>query len=211
MAFSEKLNFNENIFLGNAKLWWQYAITSTMEAIHERNLSNTWDRVLSKAKENVRYVNAFQSYLKNPVVVEPEDKELKTAVDASRSYTELKILRELAVAGLEKELFSNAAEYDAKNKEDSGANEENSETAAAQSLLQGWFPLWWGWYGATAPSASPENQEISSDTDVLNETSIEDELLEALADDAHNVVPYKDVVFLQANFTMDKCLVLVHR
>jgi hypothetical protein len=182
-----------------------------MEAIHERNLSNTWDQVLSKAKENVRYVNAFQSYLKNPVVVEPEDKDLKAAVDASRSYTELKILRELAVAGLEKELFSNAAENDAKNKEDSGANEENSETAAAQSLLQGWFPLWWGWYGATAPSASTENQEISSDTDVLNETSIEDELLEALADDAHNVVPYKDVVFLQANFTMAKCLVLVHR
>ena len=63
--------------LGNAKLWWQYAITSTREEIHERNLSSTWDRVLSKAKENVRYVTAFQSYLKNPVVVEPEDKELK--------------------------------------------------------------------------------------------------------------------------------------
>ena len=74
---------------------------------------------------------------KNPVVVEPEDKELKAAVDASRTYTELKILRELAVAGLEKELFSNAAENDAKKEEESGANEENNETAAAQSLLQG--------------------------------------------------------------------------
>ena len=97
-------------------------------------------------------------------------------------------------------------ENDAKVK-DTCATEENSE-AAAQSLLQGWFPLWWGWYG-TAPSAT-ENKDTSFESP-LNETSIEDELLEALADDAHNVVPYKDVVFLQSTFTMDKCLVLLHR
>ena len=191
--------------LGNAKLWWQYAITSHMEEIHERNLSHTWDRVLSKAKENVRYVAAFQSYLKNPVVVEPEDKELKAAVDASRSYNELKILRELAVARLEKEM---ADENIAKSK-DLTPTEENSE-AAAQSMLQGWFPLWWGWYSAD-PNDMEFNPESTSPSSHLNETSIEDELLEALADDAHNVVPYKDVVFLQANFTMDKCLVLLHR
>jgi hypothetical protein len=88
---------------GNAKLWWQYAMTCLMESIFESRENSRWSTVLRKARENVVYVEAFKRYLDNPVTLDKELRDVKEAIDASRSYEELKILRELAVFRLKRE------------------------------------------------------------------------------------------------------------
>ncbi len=90
----------------NSRLWWQYAITCHMEIIHERNVAACWQTVLRKASENVKYVEAFMKYLENPVVIDPELKEHKEAMDSTRTYDELKALREQAVFLLKKKILS---------------------------------------------------------------------------------------------------------
>lgn len=184
---------------GNTKAWWQYAITCHMEQIHEEKVSRTWGNVLAKARENVMYVSAFEDYLKNPVTLEPDHRDLKSEIDASRPYSELKILRELAVSRLEKELPPPSQQTTPPATTPTDLN----ESTAAQSMLQGWFPLWWGWYGQDQqPGISGALKE-----DGVNESLIEDELLEALADDVNNLVPYHDVLFLQMSFSVSQCLI----
>ena len=78
-----------------------------------------------------------------------------------------------------------------------------SETVG-QSVLQGWFPMWWGWYGY-----APQAEEASSNNaySEKNESLLEDELLGVLADEAAtNVVAYKDVVFLSSTVCLNKSL-----
>lgn len=171
---------------GNARLWWQYAITCHMEEIHEKRQSSTWENVLAKARQNVQYVAAFQSYLENPVIVDPETREFKSTADAGRSYLELKILREVAVRRLEQ----TRPKVPEESLDDGNAN---------KSVLQGWFPLWWGWY------SNPE-QDVTERAQHDQSIPFEEELLEALVDDAHNIVPHRDVVFMQAFFTVHRCL-----
>ena len=91
----------------NPGAWWQYVITCEMERIHERNNVTSWESVLQKARDNVKYVQAFKSYLENPVVFDEELKEHKDSMDLLRSYDELKVLREQAVLLLERELQKN--------------------------------------------------------------------------------------------------------
>ena len=181
---------------GNAKAWWQYAITCHMEVIHGNNISRTWENALNKARENVAYVQAFKRHLQNPVVLDPEDKEIKENLDSSRPYEELKILREQAVIMLEHEMGT--PHETASNTPPPHVSEEE-EGAVAQSVLQGWFPMWWGWYD----TSQEESDETNSSQ---NESVLEDELIEVLTDEASttNLVAYKDVVFLQAQFCLSK-------
>ena len=180
---------------GNAQAWWQYAITCHMEVIHGKNSSRTWETALNKARENVAYVKAFKRHLQNPVVLDLEDKEIKENLDSSRSYEELKILREQAVIMLEQEMAKSTET--APNLSDRKANEE--EGAVAHSVLHGWFPMWWGWYDTSS-------EELNDSSSSKNESALEDELIEALTDEASstNLVAYKDVVFLQAQFCLSK-------
>ena len=175
---------------GHAKSWWLYAITSHMQDIHEKNISSSWEKVLECARENIKYVEAFQSYLKNPVVVDEELRETKTRNDACRSYVELKILREIAVERLVKQ-----SNPDPKS--------EEKDEAPAQSVLQSWFPLWWGWH-----ETSPEGDENPQD---LSTSFLEDELMEVLDKAPLSVTPYKDAVFCQLAVSIDKCLIKLER
>ncbi|XP_071747088.1 intermembrane lipid transfer protein VPS13D [Lepeophtheirus salmonis] len=88
------------------RAWWHYAITSHMERIHKRNAQYSWSNVLSMAQENVKYVDAFREYLLNPVGISQDIKMFKDSTDASRTYEELKILRNLVVFQLKNELPS---------------------------------------------------------------------------------------------------------
>ena len=167
---------------GNAKAWWLYVITVHLQEIKLRNEAKRLDVLLQKSRDNVQYVEAFKRYLMNPMGLDLSSKEIKSEQDASRSYEELKLLREIAVFYLKKEL----SEINSSQATEDGSNE-------AQSLLQRWFPLWGGWYGS---------EEDSPQEDIADK-SLEGEIMDALADEA-NLVPYKDVVFAQLGFTLKR-------
>ena len=195
---------------GNVQAWWQYAITCHMEEIHGNHLSRTWETVLEKARDNVAYVAAFKRHLQNPVVLDATDREVKERLDSSRPYEELKILREQAVILLEKEMVALDTDEDQvkSNLENEGSLVESKSETVGQSVLQGWFPMWWGWYDyaqqAEDSSTPSAYSKMASDK---NESLLEDELLEALADEATNVVAYRDVVFLSSTVCLNKSIV----
>ena len=88
-----------------ARRWWQYAITCTLDVIHSRRKANTWDSVLSAAKNNVSYVRAFMAQLENPTMMsEEDDKVIKETQDSFRSYEELKELRDISVYWVQKRI-----------------------------------------------------------------------------------------------------------
>ena len=91
---------------GEARRWWHYAITSTLELIHSRRKANTWDSVMTCARDNVKYVEAFMAQLENPTMMSEELKVIKEAQDAFRTYDELKALREIAVYWVQKKGIS---------------------------------------------------------------------------------------------------------
>lgn len=196
---------------GNTRAWWQYAITCHMEAIHDRHFSASWDSVLQKARDNVKYIQAFKKYLENPVVFDTDLREHKDAMDVSRSYSELKTLRDQAVLLLERELYplsSSAAAAAIRTISETtqeGADEDiGDKDTVAQSTLQRWFPLWGGWYAANEDPQQHQQQPQEPPNANLNESSLEDEIMGALADEAANLVPFKDVIFMQTSFSLSK-------
>ena len=206
---------------GNAVVWWQYAITCYLEEIRRKEDNKKLSAVLQKCRENVEYVTAFKRYLDNPMALDLESKECKNAQDVSRSYEELKILRELAIFYLKRErseignVKSNSQEFSQSSDDDLDTKSSNGalnthQTKPAQSLLQRWFPLWGGWYSTTdTEDNNVENAQPSLDVDKhdetgeANKTLLEGEIMDALADEA-NIVPYKDVIFAQLGFSLKR-------
>ena len=184
----------------NPGAWWHYVIACEMERIHERNYARSWESTLQKARENVKYVEAFKKYLENPVVFDADLKEHKDKMDLTRSYEELKVLREQAVILLESELGHEKVHTEELDTE-SNVDDDTSE-AAAQSTLQRWFPLWGGWYGTSYEQE--DAVEIDHESSRLEESRLEEELIEAITDDVATAVPYKDVVFLVCSFSMTR-------
>jgi hypothetical protein len=61
------------------------------------------------------------------------------------------------------------------------------------------FPLWGGWYTQKEDAASLHSHDL--DSSEANFSSLEDEIIGALSDEAH-FVPYKDLVFAQLGFSL---------
>ena len=98
---------------GNGTVWWHYAITCHLDEIHSKNESKRWQVVLKKARENLKYFKAFKSYLENPVTLDVDLRVEKESLDHSRTYEELKALREIALFHLRKEKgFDSAPKVD---------------------------------------------------------------------------------------------------
>ena len=203
---------------GNARAWWQYAITCYLEEIRRKANNKKLSVILHKCRENVEYVSAFKLYLDNPMALDIKSKDCKNTQDVSRSYDELKTLRELAAYYLtverNKEITNVQDMQPATSSFDSTDNIDNSspvDSKPAESLLQRWFPLWGGWYSNTVDDSAMnendklfENQQSNDDNNENpNRTSLEGEIMDALADEA-NVVPYKDVVFAQLGFSLKR-------
>ena len=198
--------------LGNAKLWWQYVITCHLEEIKQRSNNNKLDVILRKCRENVKYVASFKSYLDNPMALDLESKECKNAQDISRSYEELRVLRELSAFYLKQERAGPTNDEENKapiNKETEESEEVPHGTKPSESLLQRWFPLWGGWYGnAVDEPIATETTDAAYDDHpaeviALSKTSLEEEIMDALADEA-NIVPYKDVIFAEMSFSLKR-------
>ncbi len=162
---------------GHARLWWQYAITCHMEMIHEKSAASSWQTVLERARQNVSYVLAFQSYLLNPVTFPSDYKEVKDSIDSQRSLQELKILREQAVILLQASSANAIVAVPAPTPP--GASNSNSS----------WFSFW-------STGASVEGSDEEPGDEIL------EQLLVAPED---NALHYQDSVFMQADLSMSKC------
>ena len=68
-----------------------------------------------------------------------------------------------------------------------------------QYSLKSRFPLWGGWYASKDDSSQPYNPD--RDSNEANLSSLEDEIIGALSDEA-TFVPYKDLIFAQLGFSL---------
>lgn len=191
----------------HARIWWRYAIACHMERIRERNHTSQWSTVLEKAAENVLYVEAFKSYLVNPVSLSAELKAVKDEQDEKRSFEELKALRDLAVFQL-KQLTGGLDERRGSKDDHFFVDDDSPEEPIAQapSLLQQYFPSWYSSSEADPEITEKVDESIRSPTAMSLDTSIsplEEEFIEGLADDIH-IVPYKDLIFAQINFVLKR-------
>jgi vacuolar protein sorting-associated protein 13D len=154
----------------------RYAITCTLDLVHSRRRSQTWELVLQAARDNVVYVEAFTAQLVSPNTMSDELRVVKEAQDSLRSYEELRALREVAVQRLERDRGQ------ADEPEPEGPEEPQAPT------LQRWFPLWGGWYGSGEVEVEAEEERAPP--------RIEEYLQDALKEDQEVLgVAHKDVVF----------------
>jgi hypothetical protein len=131
-------------------------MTCHLEAIHESRKHSTWKSALKKARENVLYVEAFKRYLDNPVTLDNVLKVHKESVDASRSYDELKILRELSVFYLKRERGVNgnekvtptlaAEEVSIEVQSEDADGEQQEEVAVPESHQESYLSTLQAWY-----------------------------------------------------------------
>ena len=55
----------------SVRQWWQYAVTVHLEDIRRRRDSLRLERLAAKCRANIDYVNAFKTYLSNPIGLDP--------------------------------------------------------------------------------------------------------------------------------------------
>ena len=203
-----------------AKRWWQYAITCTLDVIHSRRKSNTLDSVLSAARNNVSYVRAFMAQLENPTMMTEEDKVIKETQDSLRSYEELKELREISVYWVQKniknsDLNSVSSSPSRKSSQASGSPQKASPLLSPASddppgdevtspTLQRWFPLWGGWYNTEARASEASETEVRPELEEFLQDAMKEE---------HEVfgVSHKDVLFSHVSIDLRQAVIQLTR
>ena len=175
-----------------ARRWWQYAITATLDLIIARRRANTWPSVLASARDNVAYVKAFMEQLENPTMVSEDMKNVKESQDNSRSYDELKALREIAVFWVEKKQHQRKVSSTPEKKVSRAGSAQGDSPSSpgtpgeevASPTLQRWFPLWGGWYDSSGTDEATKPVEL------------EEYLQDAMKEDNEVLgISHKDVVF----------------
>ena len=105
---------------------------------------------------------------------------MKDKVEHDRSYDELRLLKELAMARVRPTKPSSPP--------------SSTQVPAARGMLVQWFPQWWGWQSTNSQAST---QSTSS--------TFDGELLDVLADTIDdNTLLRRDTVFGQFNFTLSK-------
>ncbi|XP_054285267.1 intermembrane lipid transfer protein VPS13D-like [Macrosteles quadrilineatus] len=175
------------------RAWWRYAYTCITIP------RQTWATMHTRAKENIAYVDIYSKLLHTSTAsapLAPDNKELKDKVEWERGFEELRALREVAMTRVRPPPLP----------------EPPDSHSQGRSVLLSWFPQWWGWYSSptsTNPSLTPEPppQGAASTTEQSREMTqtLEDEILDALADSVENSTLLKrDTVFGQLNFTINQ-------
>ena len=203
-----------------ARRWWQYAITCTLDVIHSRRKSNTWDSVLSAARNNLSYVKAFMAQLENPTMMTEEDKVIKEAQDSFRSYEELKELREISVYWVQKRIQNSdqnsvSSSPSRKSSQASGSPQKASPLLSPVSddpqadevttpTLQRWFPLWGGWYNTEARASEASEVEARPELEEFLQDAMKEE---------HEVfgVSHKDVLFSHVSIDLRQAVIQLTR
>ena len=195
---------------GEARRWWQYAITCTLDVIHSRRKASTWESLLTAARNNVSYVKAFIAQLENPTMMSEEDKVIKEAQDSFRSYEELKELREISVFLVQRSADDNSTS--SRKSSQAGSPKKSSVTSpsdpgaspveeVSSPTLQRWFPLWGGWYNTEAKETEAESRP-----------ELEEFLLDAMKEDNEVFgVSHKDVLFSHVSIDLRQVVIQLTR
>lgn len=196
-----KLNRPNHGVHENPKAWWLYAIRC------HGLLRHTQCDPFVKAKENMQYVNTYSRVIADPnEVLSTENKSFTDRIERERDFDELKLLRDMCMMRMP-------------------SLDEKPQMNQGKSMLVHFFPQWWGWYNNnnttnTESSTSLENnddsfeQNWSQEQDLSPDSSIQDDILNALADSVDtNSLLKRDAVFGKFNFilkrgTIDFCSAL---
>ncbi|XP_046414322.1 vacuolar protein sorting-associated protein 13D isoform X1 [Neodiprion fabricii] len=168
-----------NVSISTApKEWWRYAARCHIgrEAL---KVKMSWEDIIERGKENVLYVEVCTKLLGTPTtILTAETKQFKDTVETERSFDELRILRELAMARVRPPKIPQA---------------NTPASPQGRGMLVQWFPQWWGWYSKT------------SNNNIQSSSTFEGELLDALADTMDDdTLIRRDTIFGQFNFTLSK-------
>lgn len=176
----------------NPRAWWIYFARCYIPRLKQEN-AHTWEDVLKLARDNVKYVSTYEQLLSNPTITLPaQSKEMKDAMEHTRSLEDLRVLREVAMRHV-RPVTSPSERASTSGNEASGAS-------AGRGILLQWFPTWWGWSDSDAASGTIPSADVSENS---VEQQIEGQLLDALADTVdNNSLLRRDVVFCQLNFTL---------
>ncbi|XP_055636021.1 intermembrane lipid transfer protein Vps13D isoform X3 [Toxorhynchites rutilus septentrionalis] len=197
-----KLNRPDYTVHENPKAWWLYAVRC-----HGLLRRTQCDPVV-KAKENIQYVNTYSRVIADPnEVLSSENKNFTDRIERERDFDELKLLRDMCMMRM--------PSLDTKPPMNQG-----------KSMLVHFFPQWWGWYNnnntssTEPPTTTLEQNDNSSEQncdqeqDLSPDSSIQDDILNALADSVDtNSLLKRDAVFGKFNFllkrgTIDFCSAL---
>lgn len=161
------------------KEWWRYAARCHI-GNETLRVKMSWEDVIQRGKQNVLYVEACAKLLGTPTTaLATEVKQFKDTIELERSFDELRVLRELAMARVRPPKIPQATTPDS--------------TPQGRGMLVQWFPQWWGWYSKT------------SNNNIQSSSTFEGELLDALADTMDDdTLIRRDTVFGQFNFTLSK-------
>ncbi|KAB7501647.1 Vacuolar protein sorting-associated protein 13D [Armadillidium nasatum] len=197
----------------NAKEWWQYAMQCHVDKIHRKYKGRNWDFAFSRAKAMRKYVNIYKEHLRNPIKTTSDMQKLKSEIEQELNFEELRVLREICMEKVSKELLVNQKERTESNTTDSNLGPPPEPGGVGEGVLQSWFPGWGGWYTSTveepktyesteSPVASPEIEPSQEKPKV---SQLEEEILYVLSDSIeNNTFTKRDAVFAQLSFSLKK-------
>uniref|UniRef100_A0A336MDN8 CSON015545 protein n=1 Tax=Culicoides sonorensis TaxID=179676 RepID=A0A336MDN8_CULSO len=172
----------------NKRAWWLYAAQCHGLLKH---INCDPSKI---AKENLKYIKIYTKILSNPnETLTPENKEFKDLIEKERNYEELKLLREICMLSV---------------KPVNVPQKRQENPSKGRYMLVQWFPQLW--YGSNKQSEELTSEDLlpleSSDlNDSRENITLEDEILNALADSVeNNSILKRDAVFGKFEFTLKK-------
>lgn len=203
--------------IGNAKLWWIYAYNCHVNHIQKKYENRSWSRAFEKAKQLNQYVKIYVTYLRNPLSLSTDLKQLKMDYEKLVGIEELRTVREICMEKVAIEM-----EKDRLAKNDSPRTStpvisqptSPSSTGSSEStgMLQWWFPAWGGWYPTTETTeieATPQEPEASkyagpSSLEIEKSSlTLEEEILYVISDSIeNNTFMKRDALFGQLSFSL---------
>ena len=139
---------NEPI-IGNAKLWWRFAVDSHMEPFMKRKRRRNWQFILQRAKDIKSYCEVYYIHLMHPELLTREMRLVKEHIEEELSFEEICGLREIVFAKCDK-------------------SQENAEPQASEGnywTMNYWFPNWYGVPNKPFEEAEAQMAEVNSFSD----------------------------------------------
>ncbi|XP_038078266.1 vacuolar protein sorting-associated protein 13D-like isoform X2 [Patiria miniata] len=124
----------------HAREWWDFAVTSTLHGIRERNKRKSPGFISERIQSNTRYIKAYTLVLEG-ATLDKESKDCMDEMENKLEFDELRLLRELTFRQLEKRIAAGEEFF----------KTSDQDASQQQGLMQRWVWGWGGWYsGGTA-------------------------------------------------------------
>ncbi|XP_033641822.1 vacuolar protein sorting-associated protein 13D-like isoform X2 [Asterias rubens] len=182
---------------GHCSEWWNFAITSTLHGIRERNKRRSPQFISQRIQKNQRYIGAYTTILEGSTP-DSESKACMDEMEKDLEFDELRLLRELTFRQLEKRI--SAGEVIFKKPEQDPSQQEG--------LMQRWVWGWGGWYSGGTAGTDQSDGTASTGTGTATRSVSpppidEQELMDVIGDPmADSTLLKRDQVFALLNFNL---------